>query len=157
MYKRPMRQNGGTFRRIKCAESIPPKKNAQMNPVRWEQVWAAVQNDILKVQLDVRLAEDEPARLHVKQMFHFTVKIHLASVELLCMSPSQLLCRAPEERSHISLSGDRLEIKVLIIHSGLLPGNRPPLTELVCWLKRSKDEKKMTRRTEGAEPRDTSN
>lgn len=64
------------------------------------------------------------------------------------MSPSQLLCRASEGRSHISLSGDRLEIKVLIIHSGPLPGNRPPLAELVCWLKRSKDEKKMTSRTE---------
>lgn len=45
--------------------------------------------------------------------------------------------------SHISLSGDRLEIKVLIIHSGLLPGNRPPLAELLCWLERSKDETKM--------------
>lgn len=64
------------------------------------------------------------------------------------MSPSQLLCRASEERSHISLPGDRLEIKVLIIHSGLLPGNRPPLAELVCWLRRSEDEEKMTSQTE---------
>ena len=113
-----------------------------MNPVRWPQVLTTAQNDILKASLDVRLVEDELARLHVNQMFHFTVKIHLASVKLLCMSPSQLLCRASEERSHISLSGDRLEIKVLIIHWGLLPGNRPPLAELVCWLKRSKDERR---------------
>lgn len=59
------------------------------------------------------------------------------------MSPLQQLCRASEERNHISLSGDRLEIKVLIIYSGLLPGNRLPLAELFCWQKRSKDEKKM--------------
>lgn len=67
------------------------------------------------------------------------------------MSLSQLLCRASEEKSHISLPGDRLEIKVLIIHSGLLPGNRPPLAELVCWLRRSEDEEKMTSQTERVE------
>lgn len=65
------------------------------------------------------------------------------------MSPSQPLYGASEEKkSHISLSGDRLEIKVLIIHSVLLPGNRPSLAELVCWLRRSKDEKKMMSQTE---------
>lgn len=86
----------------------------------------------LRALLYVKLNEDEVGQLHVKQMFHFTVNINLASVELPCVSPSQLLRRASEGRSHIGLSGDRLEIKVLIIHCGLLPGNRPPVAELLC-------------------------
>lgn len=60
------------------------------------------------------------------------------------MSLSQLGYSESEERSHVSLSGDRLEIKVLIIHSMQLPSNRLPLAELVCWLRRSKDEKMMS-------------
>lgn len=60
------------------------------------------------------------------------------------MSLSQLGYSESEERSHVSLSGDRLEIKVLIIHSVQLPSNRLPLAELVCWLRRSKDEKMMS-------------
>lgn len=51
------------------------------------------------------------------------------------------LQRVSEEMRHKAFSGDRLEIKVLIIHSGPLPGNRPPLSELVCWLRRREDEK----------------
>lgn len=82
----------------------------------------------------LELFEDEAGRLRVNQMSHFTVNINLACVKPLCSGPPQLLRGASEEMSHISLSGDRLEIKVLIIHSGLLPGNRPPMAELVCWL-----------------------
>lgn len=88
------------------------------------------------------LFEDEAGRLRANQMSHFTVNISLARVEC---GPSQLLRGASEEMSHISLSGDRLEIKVLIIHSGLLPGNRPPMAELVCWLERSRAEKNMVK------------
>lgn len=63
------------------------------------------------------------------------------------MSLSQLGYSESEERSHVSLSGDRLEIKDLIIHSVQLPSNRLPLAELVCWLRRSKDEKMMMSQT----------
>lgn len=70
------------------------------------------------------------------------------------MTPLQLRCRASGEMSHISLSGDRLEIKVLIIHCGLLPGNRPPPTELVCWLKRSKDVKTVAGRMQSVGERE---
>lgn len=75
------------------------------------------------------LFEDEAGHVRVNQMSHFTVNINLACAEC---GPPQLLQGASEEMSHISLPGDRLEIKVLIIHSGLLPGNRPPLAEHVC-------------------------
>lgn len=60
------------------------------------------------------------------------------------MSLSQLGYSESKERSHVSLSGDRLEIKVLIIYSVQLPSNRLPLAELVYWLRRSKDEKMMS-------------
>lgn len=33
---------------------------------------------------------------------------------------------AAERRTHVRLACDRLEIKVLIVHCGPLPGNRPP-------------------------------
>lgn len=91
----------------------------------------------------LELFEDEAGRLCVNQMSHFMVNINLARVEPPCSDPPQLLWGALEEMSGISLSGDRLEIKVLIIHSRLLPGNGPPLAELLCWLERSKDEMKM--------------
>lgn len=78
------------------------------------------------------LFEDEAGHLRVNQMSHFTVNINLACAEC---GPPQLLQGTSEEMSHISLSSDRLEIKVLIIHFGLLPGNRPPLAEHVCWLR----------------------